>query len=139
MKSLESLKEHSVISLYEAVKAKYVHYWRVQDIGDVKTMRCVPRKAADITWIWLKREGVHGFGSRARELGLPKPFGMHTVSSCIPDTEHEATKFGVCPTELLSWFGVIIPCYARIFPFEIGTFVLCYCILEVIYFHFTCF
>ena len=42
-------------------------------MGGVQTVGCVPRKAADIEWIWIKREGMCAYRSRAREWNYQSP------------------------------------------------------------------
>lgn len=70
---------------------------------------------------------------------LSKSVLMHMISSGAPASQHRAAGFEVCPTEFLSWFGGIIPCYVSILPFGMGTFVLWHCIPEASHFYFICF
>jgi hypothetical protein len=80
----------------------------------------LPSKATSNKKSQPKGEVMWAEDSKAIEVGVPKPIGVHIMQTCVIYARHGATRFNFGPSGFQSFFGPISPFYAIIPPFSDG-------------------
>lgn len=107
-------------------KGKSEFQWVPQGLRGVRAVGHVPRRAANRKWEQPKRE-LSLAGREARRETSSKSFGLR----------HGATGFGVYSAAFWFCFGPEFLHCALFLPFEMVTYILCHCILEIFALDFT--
>lgn len=88
---LELLQRGSKRPLHKGVNIEPKLHWGLQNVGDVRTISHLPRKAMVIEWFQPKRGGMCPAGCRDEGTGLPKTLGAQLVTICTPNVGHRAS------------------------------------------------
>jgi hypothetical protein len=65
--------------IHETVRVKPKMQWRSQEVGDVRNVDHLLRKAVSSEWSQSKTEAMWATASKATGTGLSKPSGTHII------------------------------------------------------------